>query len=50
MVYIIIYRPRPHGLHHHLQTAAPAAGVQVRHLKLTNLVYADDICLLASSH
>ncbi len=37
------------GLHHHLQTAAPAAGVQVRHLKLTDLVYADDICLLASS-
>jgi len=36
-------------LHHHLQTTAPAAGVQVQHLKLTDLVYADDICLLASS-
>jgi len=37
------------GLHHHLQTTAPAAGVQVRHLKRTDLVYADDICLLAGS-
>ncbi|DBA94735.1 TPA: hypothetical protein ACH3X1_002285 [Trebouxia sp. C0004] len=35
------------GLHHHLQTTAPAAGVQIRHLRLTDLVYADDICLLA---
>ena len=31
------------------QTTAPAAGVQIRHLKLTDLVYADDICLLAGS-
>jgi len=37
------------GLHHHLQATAPAAGVQVRHLKLTDLVYADDICLLTGS-
>ena len=37
------------GLHHHLQTTAPAAGVQIRHLRLTDLVYADDICLMASS-
>ena len=37
------------GLHHHLQTTIPAAGVQVRHLKLTDLVYADDVCLMASS-
>jgi len=37
------------GLHHHLQTTAPAAGVQIRHLRLTDLVYADDICLLAGS-
>ncbi|DBB03024.1 TPA: hypothetical protein ACH3X1_013443, partial [Trebouxia sp. C0004] len=36
MVYITICRPRL------------AAGVQVRHLELTD-VYADDICLLASS-
>ncbi|DBA98700.1 TPA: hypothetical protein ACH3X1_014477 [Trebouxia sp. C0004] len=36
-------------LHHHLQTMAPAAGVQIRHLRLTDLVYADDICLLAGS-
>ncbi len=28
---------------------APAAGVQIRHLRLTDLVYADDICLLAGS-
>ena len=37
------------GLHHHLQTTAPAVGVQIRHLKLTDLVYADDICLLAGT-
>ena len=37
------------GLHHHLQTTALAAGVQIRHLRLTDLVYADDICLLAGS-
>ena len=37
------------GLHHHLQTTAPAAGVQIRHLRLTDLVYADEICLLAGS-
>ncbi len=37
------------GLHHRLQTTAPAARMQVRHLKLTNLVYADDISLLAGS-
>ncbi len=37
------------GLHHHLQTTAPAARIQVRHLKLTDLVYADDISLLAGS-
>ena len=29
------------GLHHHLQTTAPAAGVQIRHLRLTDLVYAE---------
>ena len=28
---------------------APAAGVQVRHLKLTDLVYVDDTCLLAGN-
>jgi len=37
------------GSHHHLQTTAAGAGVQVRHLQLTDLVYADDICLLAGS-
>jgi hypothetical protein len=28
-------------LHHHLQTTAPAAGVQVKHLKPTAMVYAN---------
>ena len=37
------------GLHHHLQTTDAAAGVQIQHLRLTDLVYADDICLLACS-
>ena len=37
------------GLHHHLQTTVPAAEVQIRHLRLTDLVYADDNCLVASS-
>ena len=37
------------GLQHHLQTTAPAAGVQIWHLRITDLVYADDICLLAGS-
>ena len=37
------------GLHHHLQTACPAAGIKLQSLRLTDLVYADDICLMASS-
>ena len=37
------------GLHHFLETAAPWAGVQIRHIRLRELVYADDICLMASS-
>jgi len=37
------------GLHHHLQSACPAAGIQIRSLRLTDLVYADDICLTAST-
>ena len=37
------------GLHHHLQTTCPEAGVQIRSLRLTDLVYADDICLVASN-
>ena len=28
---------------------APAAGLQIQHLRLRELVYADDICLMASS-
>ena len=37
------------GLHHHLQCACPAAGIPVRSLRLTDLVYADDVCLTAST-
>ena len=37
------------GLHHHFQSTCPIAGVQLRSLRLTDLVYADDICLTASS-
>ena len=36
------------GLHHHLEAAVPAAGVALRGLRLRELVYADDICLLAT--
>ena len=34
------------GLHHHLQTTCPEAGVQLQSLRLTELVY---VCLMASS-
>ena len=37
------------GLHHHLQSTCPDAGVKVPSLRLTDLVYADDICLMATS-
>ena len=37
------------GLHHHLQTTCPEAGVRLQSIRLTDLVYADDICLMASS-
>ncbi len=37
------------GLHHHSQTTAAAAGVRVWQWQLTDLVWANDICLLASS-
>ena len=37
------------GLHHCLEAMAPAAGVQVKHMRLRELVYADDICMIASS-
>ena len=36
-------------LHHHLQTTCPNAGVDIGALRLSDLVYADDICLIASS-
>ena len=37
------------GLHHYLETAVPTAGIQMLQMRLRELVYADDICLLASS-
>ena len=37
------------GLHHYLETTAPVAGIQIQHMRLRELVYADDICLMASS-
>ncbi len=37
------------GLHHYLEAMAPAAGIQIQRLRLRELVYADDICLMASS-
>ena len=37
------------GLHHYLEIVAPAAGIQIQHMRLRELVYADDICLVASS-
>ena len=35
------------GLHQYLQDAVPDAGVRVQHLRVTDLIYADDISLLA---
>ena len=37
------------GLHHYLEVVAPAAGIQIQHTRLRKLVYADDVCLMASS-
>ena len=37
------------GLHHHLQTTCPDAWVQIQSLCLTDLVCADDICLIATA-
>ena len=36
------------GLHHSLEAAVPTAGLQIFQMQLRELVYADDICLLAS--
>ena len=38
-----------HGLHYHLETMAPQAGIQVQCQCLRELVYADDICLMTIS-
>ena len=37
------------GLDHYLETVVPTAGIQILQMRLRELVYADDICLLASS-
>ena len=37
------------GLHHYLEAAVPTAGIRILQMQLRELVYADDICLLASS-
>ena len=38
------------GLRHHLQTTVtPAAAMQIRHLRLTYLVFTNGICLMARS-
>ncbi len=35
---------------HYLESMAPDAGIQIQNIRLRELVYADDICLMASSH
>ena len=37
------------GLHHYLETAVPMVRIQILQMRLRELVYADDVCLLASS-
>ena len=37
------------GLHHHLESTLPMAGIELRGMRLRELVYADDICLLAAT-
>ena len=37
------------GLDYYLQTAVPAAGIQVFQMRLEEMIYVCDICLLASS-
>ena len=37
------------GLHHYLEAAVPMAGIRILQMRLRELVYADDICLLAFS-
>ncbi|KAL3138694.1 hypothetical protein ABBQ32_14201 [Trebouxia sp. C0010 RCD-2024] len=37
------------GLHRYLETVVPGAGIRIQHMRLRELVYADDICLMASS-
>ena len=37
------------GLHHYLETAIPTAGIRILQMRLRELIYTDDICLMASS-
>ena len=37
------------GRNQHLQASAPDAGIKVQHLRLTDMEYADDVFLLAST-
>ena len=37
------------GLHHYQETVAPAAGIQIEHMRLRGLVYAEIVCLTAFS-
>ena len=37
------------GLHEHMQTSVPGAGIKVQHLRLTDMEYADDVFLLGNS-
>ena len=37
------------SLHHHLESTVPLAGIGLCGMRLRELVYADDICLLATS-
>ena len=37
------------SLHHHLQSTCPDAGIKSYFLCLTDVVYADDVCLITTS-
>ena len=37
------------GLHEQVQTSVPGAGIKVQHLQVTDMEYADDVFLLATS-
>ena len=37
------------GLHNHIQSSLPDAGIKVQHLRITDMEYADDVFLSAES-